>query len=65
MVSCFFHFIQRLKLYLPELKSKIKPIKNNAKYLLLNIKLLSFKDIPKVDEFFNKIKNKYMNVNNK
>ncbi len=29
------------------------------------MKLLSFIDFKKVNEFFNKIKNKYMNVNNK
>ena len=53
MVPCFFHFTQRLKFHLPKLKSKKKYIKNNAKNILLNMKLLSFIDITKVDEFFN------------
>ena len=61
IVPCFFHLIQNLNLHLPQLKSKTKSIKNNAKNLIVNMKLLCFVDEIKIDELFNKIKEKYDN----
>ena len=65
MVPCFFHFFQRIYLKLPQLKDKNKNIKNLAKNLTINLKLLCFIDNNKIDTFFDKIEKKFRNVNKK
>ena len=45
--------MQNLNLHLSQLKSKTKNIKNNAKNLMANMKLLCFIDDIKKDELFN------------
>ena len=63
MVPCFFHLIQRLILHLPQYKDSKLTIKNNAKNILINIKILCFVDNTKIDELFEKIKDKYYHIN--
>lgn len=53
---CYFHIIRRFILHIGNLKSKNKVIKRNAEKLLLNMKLLSFIETTKLDEFYNLIK---------
>ena len=57
----FFAFDAEFDLHLPQLKSKAKSIRNNAKNLISNMKLLCFVDDIKIDKLFNKIKEKYDN----
>ena len=59
IVPCFFHFIQRLIIHLPELKSKENPFYMEAKDLLANIKLLCFINTDQIEEFYTNIKKKY------
>ena len=42
IILCFFHYIQRLIKHLKEIKSKTNSIKEEAKNLLANLKLIIF-----------------------
>ena len=59
IIPCFFHFMQNQIKYLPELRSKNKTLKNYAKDLLANIRLLCFVKLDKINLFYQDIKNKY------
>ena len=63
MVPCFFHLLQRLILHLPQYKDQKSTIKNNAKNIIINMKILCFVDSTKIEELFIKIKNKYSHIN--
>lgn len=58
---CYFHFIARVILHLPQLKSKKSRIKNIAQNILYNIKLLCFIEMEKIEEFYNRIEERYNN----
>jgi len=69
---CFYHFISRIILHLPQLRSKKNPIRNNAiniliiikYYVLLKIKqfkIFIIKFIIKLTNFNNRIINKFFN----
>lgn len=57
---CFIHIMQRIYLYLPEIKKNDENIKILAKDLVDNIKLLCFVYTVEKDNFYNKIKKKYI-----
>ena len=54
-----FRMMQKIYLHLGELKSNNKSLKNKAKDLVANIKLLCFINKEEINSFYNKIKNKY------
>ena len=57
--------MQRIYIYLPELKNKSNPNYIMAKDLIANIKLLCFINNDEIDNFFCKIKKKYEKQFNK
>ena len=58
---CYYHFISRIILHLPQLRSKNKIIKKKAQIILINIKLLCFINFNLIDTFYNKLKTKFSN----
>ena len=61
IILCFFHYIQRLIKHLKEINSKKNSIKEEAKNLLANLKLIVFLPEKEINGFFNKKKKKYKN----
>ena len=59
LITCFFHFMQNQIKKLPEIRSKNKVLKDYAKDLFANIRLLCFIDLNKIDNFYSQIKDKY------
>ena len=55
IIPCFFHFCQNIVSNLPDLKNKNNTIKNYAKDLLTNLKLLCFIERKKVKNFYEEI----------
>ena len=56
ILPCFYHFCQSITRKLTELKSDNEVLKEKAKDLFSNIKLLCFIDINIVENFFKEIK---------
>ena len=56
---CYYHLMKKFVQHLPELRSKNKILKNKAKDLLINIKLLVFIKKSDAKYFFDKIYDKY------
>ena len=61
IIPCFFHFIMNISKKIPNLKSKNKSEKTFALDLLSNIKLLCFMPNNKIKNFYQLIKQKYLN----
>ena len=59
IVPCFFHFMQNQIKKIPEIRNKNKVLKNFAKDLLANIRLICFININKIESFYESMKNKY------
>ena len=58
-IPCFYHFMVNIIKHLPEIRSKTKTLKNLAKDVLANIKILCFIPLNKLDSFYKLIVNKY------
>lgn len=58
---CYYHIIQRCVKHLPQIRSKNTNIKQKAKDLLNNIKILLFIDTNNIEKYYNKIINAYKN----
>ena len=56
IVICFYHIVKRLIQHIPQIRSKNKELKNKAKNLLNNIKLMLFIKRNEVHNYFKKIK---------
>ena len=59
IIICYFHIIRRLVIHLPQIRSKNKEIKESAKNLLANMKILLFLPHTDIQKFFDLIKLKY------
>ena len=59
IIPCFFHFCQNIARNLPELKNNNNTIKNYAKDLFTNLKLLCFVEREKVKNFYEEILYKF------
>ena len=59
IILCYYHIVKRIIKHLPQLKNKNESIKNKAKDLFSNVKLLLFLNVNKLKEFFQLIINKY------
>ena len=59
IVPCFFHFMQNQIKKLPELRNKNKVIKNYAKDLLGNVRLICFINLNNIESFYDSMKTKY------
>ena len=59
ILPCFFHFIKNIIKKLPQLKSRNNNVINTTRNLLSNIKLLCFIPLSIVQDFYEKINNKF------
>ena len=59
IVLCFFHFMQNHIKKLPEIRNKNKVLKNYAKDLLANVRLICFINLNKIESFYESMKTKY------
>ena len=58
----YFHFIRRLVIHLPQIRSKNKESNELAKNLFANMKLLLFLPQRDIYQFFDLIKNRYYEI---
>ena len=59
---CYYLFISRIVIHLPQLRSKSKQIYNKVLNILINIKLLYFIENEKIGIFCQKIEDEYNNT---